>query len=166
MTFDECFEVVMEIEGFAKVSDDPDDNGGLTKWGISEAAYPDMSTDEILALTKTKAKAIYKRDYWDAISAVKLPIIVRLSVFDAAVNHGVLGAGKLIQKAVNQSGANLIVDGIIGPISQAAIKKMLASEFLENFSMERLKFYQKLSDFNKFGNGWTRRLFKVAIKTV
>lgn len=113
MTFDECFEIVMEIEGFGAIVNDAADNGGLTKWGISQAAYPHLSAAEIKAMTKVKAKAIYKTDYWDAIKATKLPNLVRLAAFDAAVNHGVSGTSKMLQRSANASGAKLTIGGIL-----------------------------------------------------
>ncbi len=166
MTFDQCFEVVMEIEGFGSVVDDPDDNGGLTKWGISKNAHPELSDDDIRNLTKEKAKAIYKRKYWDLAAARSLPAFVRLSVFDACVHHGVPGGPKLMQKAANVDLARLEVDGVIGPLSQKAIKKLDPKSFVINLSMQRLRLFQRHEDYEKYGNGWTKRLFKVAIETV
>ncbi|ETZ07377.1 hypothetical protein P618_200441 [Holospora obtusa F1] len=43
-------------------SDDPDDDGGETKFGISKRSYPHVDVD---ALTVEQAKNIYKRDFWD-----------------------------------------------------------------------------------------------------
>ena len=64
----------------------PADRGGLTKYGISQAAYPKL---DITGLTADQAAAIYKRDYWDAIKADELPPAIREMAFDAAVNQGV-----------------------------------------------------------------------------
>ncbi|RYZ91060.1 MAG: hypothetical protein EOP04_01900 [Proteobacteria bacterium] len=166
MTFDQCFEVVMEIEGFGSVVDDPEDNGGLTKWGISKKAHPELSEEDIRTLTKEKAKAIYKRKYWDEIAARSLPAFIRLSSFDACVNHGITGGAKLMQKAANVDKAGLEVDGVIGPLSQKAIKKLDPKSFLINLSLQRLRLFQRHEDFQRFGDGWTKRLFKVAIETV
>ncbi len=165
MTFDECFEIVIEIEGFGILVNDPADNGGLTKWGISKKGNPELSNDEIKNLTKSKAKAIYKEKYWNPISISKFPLIMRLSLFDAAVNHGVFGGSKLMQKAANADGAGLPIDGNIGPISLAAVKGLEPTNFMINLSMERLKLYQNHEDFARFGRGWTRRLFKVAFES-
>lgn len=166
MGFDESFEIVMEIEGYGVLVNDPQDNGGLTKWGISHASHPELSEDEIRNLTKTKAKALYKKQYWDAVQTSKFPMVTRLAVFDSTVNHGASGAARMIQRAANQLGASLRVDGIIGPVSQSVIKNLDSTDFLLSLAMERLRLYQKHEDFARFGNGWTRRLFTIAFKTV
>ncbi len=66
--------------------DNPADRGGLTKYGISQSAYPKL---DIASLTADQAAAIYKRDYWDAIKADQLDPAIREMAFDAAVNQGV-----------------------------------------------------------------------------
>lgn len=163
MTFEECFEIVLDIEGRGVVTNDPDDNGGLTKWGISLRAHPELSEDGIRSLSKAQAKEIYKADYWGSIKATSFPLKTRLAIFDMAVNHGVSRASKLVQKAANADGAKLMLDGEIGPITLAAVKAIAPVEFLVLLSMERLAFYQAADDFEKFGKGWQRRIFKVAL---
>ncbi len=66
--------------------DNPADRGGLTKYGISQSAYPKL---DIASLTADQAAAIYKRDFWDAIKADQLDPAIREMAFDAAVNQGV-----------------------------------------------------------------------------
>ena len=62
------------------------DSGGLTKWGISQNAYPDL---DIANLTPQEAMDIYKRDYWDRIGGDNLPMPYCVAAFDTAVNCGV-----------------------------------------------------------------------------
>lgn len=75
--------------------------GGLTKYGISQKAYPKL---DIAKLTPADAKAIYKRDYWDKIGgdeiAAKDPKLAAL-MFDTAVQHGVSGAKDMFSQAGN-----------------------------------------------------------------
>ena len=40
---------------------DPDDRGGMTKFGISQRAHPEL---DIPNLTKEEAKQVYFEDYW------------------------------------------------------------------------------------------------------
>jgi lysozyme family protein len=84
MSFDQAVTFVLEREG--GLSDDPTDPGGLTNFGISQRAYPDL---DIRHLTVEGATAIYKRDYWDAAGCDALTPAVALAVFDSAVNCGV-----------------------------------------------------------------------------
>jgi len=67
-------------------SNDAVDRGGATNFGISSRSYPDL---DVSKLTRDQAAQIYKRDYWDAIEADKLPEATREIAFDSAVNHGV-----------------------------------------------------------------------------
>jgi len=73
--------------------------------------------------------------------------------FDAAVNHGLGNASRMLQRAVNVAD-----DGIIGNMTIAAIKKMAISDVIMRLNAERLEFYCKLSTFATFGKGWIRRV--------
>ena len=74
----------------------PNDRGGMTNYGISQRAYPNL---DIANLTPEDAAGIYQRDYYDAIGADMLPESIREIAFDAAVNHGPSYAKQLIQQA-------------------------------------------------------------------
>lgn len=94
---------------------DPEDPGGETKFGISKRAYPDV---DIANLTIEAAAEIYRRDYWerpefDGIKDAELAI----KVFNLGVNIGVGRVSKFLQMAANLFGADLKVDGAIGPVS-------------------------------------------------
>jgi len=98
--FDRAFEKTLKFEGGGEISDDASDAGGLTKWGISQRAYPDV---DIRALTKEQAKEIYKRDYWDR--SVHFPnldeneyVRVWWKLYDIAVNMGVATAVRFREK--------------------------------------------------------------------
>lgn len=82
-SFDAEVEAVLRAEG--GFVDDPVDRGGATNFGISSAAHPDVN---VANLTREQAKAIYRRDYWDAIDADSLPPELQGMAFDAAVNQG------------------------------------------------------------------------------
>jgi lysozyme family protein len=73
--------------------------GGLTKYGISQKAYPKL---DIAKLTPANAKEIYKRDYWEKIGGDELaardPKLAAL-VFDTAVQHGVQGAKDMLSQS-------------------------------------------------------------------
>lgn len=62
------------------------DTGGLTKYGISQNAFPGV---DIKNLSLEQARAIYKSKYWDAIGGDKLPKNIQNDALDAAVNQGV-----------------------------------------------------------------------------
>src|SRR5262245_64575336 len=82
-------------EGGSRFTDDPNDHGGATKYGISQRAYPNV---DIRNLTEDQAKAIYKRDYWDKVGGDSIASqLVAENIFDTAVNMGVTTAVKLVQ---------------------------------------------------------------------
>lgn len=133
MSFEKAFEIVIGVEG--GYSNDPNDPGGETMFGISKRAYPNL---DIKALTLDDARAIYLRDYWrpagcDQIEDDALAILV----FDAAVNQGVTRALKFA------GGARTAVE----------------------FQAERALHYASLPTFARFGRGWMRRLFTVILKS-
>lgn len=151
MKFDDAVAFVLEAEGeTSNLSNDP---GGVTHWGISKRAYPNMDVEN---LTKDQAVAIYKRDYWDKLHCDELPNGLDLLVFDAAVNQGPVAAVRMLQgllKSVPQ-------DGIIGPetIGAARARPEIVSEYLA----KRMFQYALVPQILQFGQGWYRRLAKAA----
>ena len=94
MSFDIAFEELILVEG--GYNDDPLDRGGKTKYGVSQRAYPDL---DIPNLTLADAKAIYKRDYWDALELDQVRTgFIAHEMFDTAVNMGVSVAAECAQK--------------------------------------------------------------------
>jgi lysozyme family protein len=148
MNYDEAFKIVIGHEG--GYVNDLKDPGGETKYGISKRAYP---TEDIKSLTLDRAKAIYKRDYWDKIRADELPKQVRFSMFDAAVNSGVVQSIKWLQRAVGTKD-----DGIIGPQTLAQLRAREPNRVAAIFNGQRLKFMASLPTFDRFGKGWARRI--------
>ena len=67
-TFDRCIRAVLSEEG--GLSDHQQDPGGLTKYGISRRAYPDL---DIRRLTMDDVIEIYRRDYWNPVHGTDLP---------------------------------------------------------------------------------------------
>jgi lysozyme family protein len=157
--FRRAVDIVIGLEGGDRLITD---TGGLTKWGISQRAYPRLN---IAALTRAEAEAIYKRDYWDKVRADELAHPLALFVFDAAVNQGVGRAKKMLQKAVNQmSNADLEVDGVLGPRTMAAVSSIHPRELAVNFMTRRVMRYIILTHFRTYGKGWLNRLFRISLR--
>jgi lysozyme family protein len=129
---------------------DQRDPGGETKFGVSKRSYPDL---DIKSLTIEQAKAIYKRDYWDRAHCDSLHPIIAFQVFDAAVNGGIGQSIRFLQKAVGVAD-----DGVIGPLTLAAIQRRETAELIARFNAERLEFMTKLSTWEIFSKGWARRI--------
>ena len=111
-------------EGGAKVTDDPEDRGGLTKFGISQRSYPNV---DIRNLTEQQAKEIYKRDFWDKVKADDIQSQeMAENLFDTAVNMGPRTASRLAQLALDIEP----IDGIIGQKTIAALNAKSAEIFI------------------------------------
>jgi lysozyme family protein len=146
--FRDCIERVLTHEG--GYVNDPRDPGGETKWGIAKRSYPQL---DIKSLTREDAIAIYERDFWQRVQGDRLPGPFVFQALDAAVNHGIGNAVRWLQRA-----AGVADDGIIGPVTLAAVARQEAADLVLNFNAERLEFYAKLQNFDAFGRGWTRRV--------
>lgn len=146
--FDSCFEKVIGFEG--GYSNDPKDPGGETNWGISKRAYPIL---DIKNLTREGAKEIYKRDYWDRAKCDQLPTAVAFVVFDAAVNSGIGQSIRFLQRAIGVAD-----DGVLGPLTLAAVARFDNESLCARFLGQRLEFMTKLSTWDYFGKGWSRRI--------
>lgn len=156
--FDEAFKKTLTYEG--GLSDDVHDAGGLTKYGISQRAYP---KEDIRNLTIEKAKTIYKRDYWDKCRCGEIKDkSLAMQIFDIAVNSGCGGAGRLLQNTINSiAKTTLKVDGAIGSVT-VTIANSLPGKTLNNALVSaRVQFYKTLCiknpSQNVFLKGWTRR---------
>jgi lysozyme family protein len=146
--FDSCFEKVVAHEG--GYVNDPRDPGGETNWGISKRSYPSV---DIKALTVDEAKAIYQRDYWERAQCSKLPPNIAYLVFDAAVNSGIGQSIRFLQRAIGVAD-----DGAMGPLSLAAVGRMDAESVAARFLGQRLDFMTRLSTWETYGKGWSRRI--------
>jgi len=152
MSFEKAIERVLTHEG--GYVNDPRDNGGETNWGITIAvARANGYQGSMRTMSRVQAKAIYRKQYWDAVKADQLPFIIAYQLFDAAVNHGVRRAVMLMQQCVGTT-----QDGVIGGKTIQAINTRNPQQLALLFNAVRLEFYAGLGDFAHFGKGWTRRV--------
>lgn len=79
-SFDFAFETVIGLEGAP--TNDPDDPGGLTVFGLSQRYNPQVTLD----MTVDMAKAIYLRKYWEPTGCDTAPFPLDVCMFDAKVN--------------------------------------------------------------------------------
>lgn len=149
--FNLALDFVLAQEG--GYTNDAEDPGGETNFGICKRAYPNI---DIKSLTLDTAKAIYRRDYWDAAKCGDLPPAVAVMHFDCAVNQGVGAAAKFLQFA-----AGVKADGAIGPKTIAAVSAGDETQIVLEYAARRMSHYGRLPHFETFGLGWSRRLMKV-----
>jgi len=166
--------VVLRHEG--RFSDNKNDNGGATMYGISlrflQAARMDINLDgdidihDILSLTREDAEDIYKKNWWDRyfydnINSVR----VGTKIFDLAVNMGAKQAHKIVQSATNSLGYRLARDGILGAKSLFAINaytKLYEDNLIATINKYAKEFYYNLAEENTslyvFLQGWINRV--------
>jgi lysozyme family protein len=148
MDFEVAFDRLIDHEG--GYVDDPNDPGGETKWGISKRSYPHLVIKD---LSRDDAKAIYRRDFWQRISADKLPGSVAFQLFDFAVNSGIETAVRHFQRAIGVAD-----DGHWGPHSQAAAEATSETDAIMLLLAERIEFMTRRKNWPDHGKGWARRI--------
>jgi lysozyme family protein len=148
--------IIMDLEGGDKVITD---SGGLTKYGVSQKAYPDL---DIRNLTFADAAKIFKDDYWDLVHGDELPSPLNVYVVDAAYNMGPRTAMKILQRALG----NVSVDGRWGPRTQSSVTRYGGDEkslrwICNVFNQQRCRYYIGVRNFDNDGDGWYNRVFEL-----
>lgn len=144
--FPAAVQIVLEDEGV--FSNDINDPGGATYFGIARASHPDIPWPP----TKDQAIALYRTEYWDAHRCGEMPWAWALCVFEGQINQG--SVIRLLQTTLG-----LKPDGVIGDQTIAAIQHA-TQEQLNLFFAGRAMAYIALGTFPTFGKGWLKRLFK------
>ena len=131
--FDAAFAHTIGIEG--GYSDNPNDPGGKTKFGVTErVARKNGYIGDMREMPVEIAKEIAKREYWDSLSldtvaGLSAPIAAEL--FDTGYNMGPPVAARFLQEWLNafnrrgQDYADISSDGKIGPATTDALKQFL-----------------------------------------
>lgn len=145
MDFPTAFERLIGNEG--GYTNNPNDPGGETNWGIAKRSYPNV---DIRNLTKDGAMAIYLRDFWAPLGDA--PPAVKFQAFDFAVNSGIQTAIRKLQAAIGVAD-----DGHWGPVSAAKLASMDVNDVLMRYIAQRIRFWTSLSTWPSFGRGWANR---------
>lgn len=148
-------------------TNDPDDPGGETKWGVSKRSYPET---DIAALTRDQAERIYLEDYWlssgrQRSGCDRLPYPLSVAHFDCVVNVGnwkTTQAGQplyhgratmILQRALGADD-----DGLIGPLTLADVARFDPIEVARWAIRQRDLYYATLGAWaRKYQQGWLRR---------
>jgi lysozyme family protein len=140
-------------------TNDPDDAGGETSWGITQAtARRHRYLGSMAQMPEDEAIRIYRNVYWrfNGINSQR----VATKIFDMAVNFGGWRAYKLVQRAL-RPGSEAFQDGKWGPATEAAVNAADEEALLSDLVRECETFYlglvEQTSSNQKFLKGWLRR---------
>ena len=154
--YDKCLKAILHHEG--GYVNHPKDPGGETNLGVTKRVYEEFGgTKDMKDLTVEDVAPIYKKGYWDKMKGDDLPSGLDLCVFDFGVNAGPGRSAKYLQTMIGT-----VADGGIGPNTLKAVANYVEEvgleQAVENFQEARQGYYEKLSTFDTFGKGWTRRV--------
>jgi lysozyme family protein len=134
VSFQSALAATLKSEG--KFSNDPNDRGGATKYGITEAVARRFGYVGPMAdYPADEASRVYKLQYWDTLRLDEIDEIsedIAQELFDTGVNMGIGRAGQFLQRALNVLNrdqadyADLIADGIVGPATIHCLRSFIA----------------------------------------
>lgn len=165
----------------------PNDPGGITNRGVSLRwlrtigadidGDGDIDADDIRAVTPEVAADLFRLHFWVTPRIHRLPPLVAVAVYDAAVNQGAPRAVRQLQMACNTvSARSVAVDGGIGPQTLGRVQALCgelaggALAVCDVVISERDRFYRSLAarppqrtndgtviDYRAFLSGWLNR---------
>lgn len=167
-----AFSYLLANEGTQYVND-PADRGGPTRYGCTLATLtawrtkqgkPSPTADDVRLLSVSEASEIYRANYWAAIRGDQLADNgVACLLLDVAANSGNSRAAKLAQTVLGDLGATpaVVVDGLLGPKTLAAINAADRRGFLRCSVNRQLDYYDDIvardATQRKFLKTWLKR---------
>lgn len=149
---------------------DPADRGGETNFGVTHATYDHyrkkkgLPRRSVRLIEQAEVRDIYKTLYWSPAGCDLLTPNLARCHFDWAVNHGVAGATRTLQKVVGTT-----PDGVIGPKTTQAIIQAIAKHgdksLASTYCLVRENWYRNHASGNasqrKFLQGWLNRVHAI-----
>lgn len=163
MSFEFALKFTLQWEG--GYVNHPADPGGETNFGVTNAVYVQYRrskgklSQSVKLISKAEVYEIYYSNYWVRAGCEALPSKLALCHFDWAVNHGVNGAIKTLQRI---TGAD--PDGIFGPATKNAVNSAVKTKgelaMCKAYCDERDRCYRRWGVGKKqvFLKGWLNRL--------
>ncbi len=157
----DAMDFVFGVEG--RHSDDPDDAGGETMYGVTIATLRRAHQLGLVShecpkrLTTKEALVIYFEMFWKKSHAFEMPTPLDLIIFDIAVNSGPGRAIMILQEGINDILLrDISIDGGFGPQTRAAMEMVVGTE-IPGFAplsltlssmclLERVDFYDDITD--------------------
>lgn len=140
------------------ISNDKDDRGGFTRYGITQGTAGGI--DKVKSLTRESAKAIYRDRFWNSIKCEEMPPQLALILFDSGCGSGPNTAARWLQEVLGVE-----VDGRVGNGTLRAIaahqSQSQVEELCNRLTKRRLQYCDAIYKHDpsqlKFKPGWTRR---------
>lgn len=159
-------EIVQREGGYV---DDPDDPGGVTKYGVTLGTLRRLGLDinsdgsvdrkDVADLRQQTAVKIFVADYFYRPHLDLLPKVLQPSVFDMYVNAGA-NAVRILQDLLRSMGQGIAVDGVIGPKTAAAAAAAYAAapnHLVDAYGIARRNYYYRLADRRVASRKYARR---------
>ncbi len=157
-------------------TNDPDDAGGATKWGITGATLArylcrPVTDLDVEALSRSTAQMIYRDFYWAPLNLGRVMDAAKsTAIFDAGVLFGIGVSALYAQQALASMGADVAVDGHLGPKSTVALNAADTVTFIQTFVrllVERIGGVVKSHpQDSKYEMGWENRVRRYLDLTV
>lgn len=168
--FDAAFRYLFKNEG-SVYTNDPDDSGGPTKYGITKKTYErfygiEVDDAEIEAMTPAIAKQIYAAHYWAPMRGGEIKsVALAIAFFDCAVLYGVGTTRNLIRRALSLCGAPIKLEGKIDDetlgfinLMEGGTQRILLMNTFHNLILSRIKQVIVENPKNeKYRRGWNNR---------
>ena len=152
--FHDAFIFMLQNEG--GYSDDPNDKGGKTKWGISQNAHPNVDVEN---LTASQAEMIYLKEYWNPLYT-KIDERLSTRLFDVSVNVGVKKAIQMLQYSLGfYFNEDIRTDGVFGTKTLNAILANDQKSIYSMFVYVVSNYYADLEN-KLYLKGWLNRLYR------
>lgn len=145
--------------------DDPNDSGGRTSRGITQREYDayrrhhSLAYRDVWAASDAEINEIYSGNYWEP-ECPGMPSGADYLFFDFKVNAGAHRAAVILQEALG-----VAPDGLIGPVTLAALDKADEADLIAKYSQAKRAFYERLAaeqaHDRKFLTGWLNRVSRV-----
>jgi lysozyme family protein len=143
-------------------SDHPADLGGATNFGVTQKVYDAYRARQgapgqhVGMITPSEVADIYS-DYWMAAKCHRMEYPINVVHFDTAFNMGVSRANKFLQECLGVK-----QDGVIGPLTLAALESFTAATVAKEYLNAREAYYHKIVDAHAdqcvFFQGWINRV--------
>jgi lysozyme family protein len=155
--FESAFRFMLPHEGGYNFT--PGDRGGKTKFGISQAAFPDLDIEE---LTLDDARKLYLERYWTPNRFAEIVNQdIANKIFDIAVNMRPKSWASIVQEACGDCAVNIVIDGLWGPRTRGFVNSCNPRQLMVALRERQAQHYHRLAEADvtqqKFLHGWLIR---------